>query len=584
MIRPTVGGVALALLVASDLSTAAAQTARPEPYALVAVRLDRAEDGPRGTLLLRDGRIQSVLEADAALPPGVRVVDGSDLLALPAFVDVHTRAGCETPEPVAQQDVPVETARDVRVDMRAANRKGIQPDFRAVDVFALDEASVKAWTDQGFGALLSAPGGQLLAGASTLASVREAAARDLVLEPVVHAHAAFRASGSGYPSTLMGYHAQLRQYFLDVQHHATLTQRFEQGRPGPRPPFDEELGAGLELLSGERLLVCQANGARDIERWLRLADEFGLRIAISGGREAWKLADRLALEGVPVLLGLDWGEEVEDPDGEKARKKRQDRDAEKARWSYDEPLDVLRARRARWEETRDCALRLHEAGVAFAFGTGGQKPKDLLGAVRTLVEVGLPAEVALEALTSRAAALVGATSRLGRLQAGMDATLTLWDGDPLVDKKAEPAWVFVDGFALERERKPKKEDEGSGEGPGEGVDASGTWTAAVSSEAGETTATMTLVMEEDGSVTGEYTAEMAGNTLASPLEGSVSGNELSLKGSFSFGENEVDFELTATIAGDGMEGTTLLHLPWTETPSRSDLKATRNPRREGGLR
>ena len=331
------------------------------------------------------------------------------------------------------------------------------------------------------------------------------------------------------------------------------------------------------------------------------------------------MAERLALLDVPVILTLEWGKEVEDPDPEEKKPEagekkpepgegepeKEDAEAEAApqeaapgkeddeesadpaeevSWEYEEPLGVRRARRARWEEVRDCALRLEEAGVRYAFGTNGGKPKDLLENVRALVEAGLAEEAALAALTVRAAAFVDAELRLGRLASGMDATLVLWDGDPLLDKKAEPAWVFVDGFGIERERKPKKEMKDGGAGPAGGVDATGTWTVQVTSERGVLEASMELVMTQDGAVTGEYTAEMGGMTMASDLEGSVSGAELELAGSFEFGESEVPFEIKATLDGDTMEGTSLARMPWVEDPEPSQLTAERDPRAEGGVR
>ena len=623
MIRPALRGVRLAALVAlfpaSILSAQAAP--RAEAYAIQNVRLERAEDGRRATLLLADGQIQAILEPEAALPFGMRVIDGAQLLALPAFIDAYTRTGCAAPAPVADQDKPVDVREDVGVDMRSANRKGIAPAFKAVEKLAFDEGTVKAWTDQGFGVLLAAPGGELLAGDSALAAVREAAVRDLVIRPAVHAHAAFEASGPGYPSTLMGYHAQLRQFFLDAGRQEELEQRYRQGRPGGRPAYDAELDAGRELCTGSRLLVCEAETARDVERWLGLAREFGLRIGIAGGRDAWKVADRLALDGVPVTLTLDWGEEVLDPakpDEQEKRKqgeKQEGADAEKApgeeqdtepaegqeqeekqekekesddeAWTYEEPFAVRAERRREWEERRNSGIGLHTAGVRLSFGTGAGKPADLMKNVRALVEAGLPAEAALDALTAGGALAVGAEKHLGALAPGMDATLCLWTGDPLTDEKAEPAWVFVDGFALERELKPEKK-KGEGGGPAEGVTAAGTWKLELRGEDAPQGVVLTLSMEEDGAVAGSYAFDLAdGTTQTSDVEGRLSGTELTLEGSFELGGETVTFTLTATLEGDALTGSSEFTLPWEDEPTQQELTGTRAPgapQRKGGLR
>ena len=61
------------------------------------------------------------------------------------------------------------------------------------------------------------------------------------------------------------------------------------------------------ILSGETVLLCDAESHRDMERWIKLSDEFGFEIAVSGGRDAWRLAETLANRDIPVVLTLDWG-------------------------------------------------------------------------------------------------------------------------------------------------------------------------------------------------------------------------------------------------------------------------------------
>ncbi|MFT5048819.1 MAG: hypothetical protein ACI8QZ_000206 [Chlamydiales bacterium] len=259
----------------------------PQPYALQGVRLS-LEDETLRTLILRDGLIEAVLDVGAQIPAGCKRLDGEGLIALPAFIDAYTHTGCETPEPAIDMDRPTAVIANAPIDMREANRKGIQPSFASVDVLALGDAGADAHRGTGFGLLLSAPAEQILSGKSALATTRDAAVRDVIVRAEVFQHAAFRASGSGYPSTVMGYHAQLRQLFYDAQRHEELTDRVAAGKRGARPNFDRDLDAGAELLGKRMRLVCEAESVRDIRRWMRLADEFGLQIAISGGREAWK--------------------------------------------------------------------------------------------------------------------------------------------------------------------------------------------------------------------------------------------------------------------------------------------------------
>ena len=47
----------------------------------------------------------------------------------------------------------------------------------------------------------------------------------------------FAARGSGYPTTLMGFHAQLRQAFHDARYHALRNARYYAGAADPRAGF-----------------------------------------------------------------------------------------------------------------------------------------------------------------------------------------------------------------------------------------------------------------------------------------------------------------------------------------------------------
>ena len=80
-----------------------------------------------------------------------------------------------------------------------------------------------------------------------------------------------------------------------------------------------------------------------------------------------------------------------------------------------------------WEEA------VPESGerVKFALASGGTR--EFLPNVRKAVAAGLPANVALEALTIRPAEMVGAGDILGSVEAGKIANLVVTNGDILSD-------------------------------------------------------------------------------------------------------------------------------------------------------
>jgi imidazolonepropionase-like amidohydrolase len=590
-----------ALLVAIAAAPALAQSPPPPQALLITnVHLDDGVEAPRVSILLEGGRVAEILEDGAELPAGVRVLDGDGSLALPAFVDAWTVAGIETPEPVAEQDAMSSLVGSVHIGMREANRKGLQPALRGASRFALEEDALEGYREQGFGAVHSAPSGQLLAGQTVVATLRDGALRDRVVTAGDFLAAELRASGQGYPSTLMGYLAHLRQFFLDARWHALRLERFAAGKMDPRPPHDPELEALQPVLAGERTLLARADEDADILRWLKFAAAQEVNLVVCGGREAWRVTDQLLASGVPVLLELDWGDEVEDPDAEEkpadapgeegheeippggegateappnpeagqgepdqepapeapdtaeaAEEPSEDPEAGAAaepNWIYEEPVAVRRERRRLWEERRDCALRLHEAGVPFAFATGAGSAADLVKNVRRLVELGLPEEAALAALTRSAADLVGAGRQLGRLERGRAACIALWSDSPFA-KKSRLTWLVVDG-----ELHTYADEEQAAAGPAEGVDASGTWEVAYEDQSGRP-ALLELNMAEDGSVEGSLSFERPdGSSSSAALSGQVAGRNLTLEGPIDLGNFQARIKVTGRLEGDSMSG------------------------------
>src|SRR5207244_4043862 len=92
-----------------------------------------------------------------------------------------------------------------------------------------------------------------------------------------------------------------------------------------------------------------------------------------------------------------------------------------------------------------------KAGVGFAL-VSGYAP-DFLAGVRKAIERGLPADVALRAVTLAPAEILGVADRLGSLETGKIGDVVVWTGDALA-KDTKAKMVFVDGQLYEPEDKP----------------------------------------------------------------------------------------------------------------------------------
>lgn len=565
-------------------------------WALTQVRLGDAEGAPIKTLLLAEGRIRAVLEPGAQLPPAARVVDANQMVALPGLVDAYALTGAAPLSIEAARDWPTDESADLYVDMRAANRRGIAPAAKVADRLTLDADLRGKWRGKGYTHLVLAPSSELLSGRSTLVVLRERATRELIVREQVFDHAGFDSTGSGYPGTLMGSMAQLRQFFMDARWVQELDRRQLAGKSGPRPPYDPDLRAIGTVLRKEQRLWCEAETSNDIDRWLRLADEFGFELGIVGGREAFQRAATLAARKIPVILTLNWGEEPPKPEEPKAapepEKKadadkpqdagaepvKSDKEAKPAdRFDYSVPRSVMAERRRRWEEQRAGARALLDAGVTVAFGSGKEGAGEILAKARTLVSEKVISEAqALAALSSQPLALAGASGASGRLEAGKGANLAVWTKHPLQDKDAKVAWLFAEGIAYEFEI----EDKASIGRPDEGVEIDGRWEVSYEQAEGRT-ALLSLEMDAEGKLKGSLRLRVPGASADNEVDvrGRMIGRKLSLEGSFNLGSFPVQISLDGTLEGEVVSGT----VKWkgSEREDSQKFRARRKPSHDG---
>jgi imidazolonepropionase-like amidohydrolase len=460
--------------VAATLPSLCPQTPFPNAYALVNGRVF-VGDGrvlEKATVLIRDGVIEAVGE-NLPLPSDAEIIQAGNLVIYPGFTDAHTTQGLKLPDWQPDQDEPPDTSVDAPPFMRLANRKGIRPELRAVDCLALDATTLVPYRQAGFTTALFAPSGGAINGTSVLVNLSGAPKRDCVVKPVVAMHFAFQMPRTvrGYPSSLMGIFAHLRQTLLDAHYWRAMQTAFENGS-GKRPPADESLIALQPVLNGTMPVIFDADSENDIRRAIKFADEFGLRLIISGGREAWKVADELAKRNIPVLVSLAFGPEPRRPSARRQPSERPqappellaepqaEEEAPMAEREEETEMTeaIFKERQHQWQERVANAAKLHQAGVLFAFTTRGTRNlSEFWQNLRRAIQAGLPKEVALRALTVNPAKLFGMDSHMGTVEAGKVANLVVMTGE-FTDEKAQVRYLFIDGRKFEpmRERVPSR--------------------------------------------------------------------------------------------------------------------------------
>jgi len=546
LLRPA-AAIAAGTLLAAPL---AAQRHVPDTYAITGAKIITVS-GPvleRGTIVIRDGLIAAV-GANAAVPADARIIDGTGLTVYPGFIDAYSSLGQATP---AAAGATAGAGRGGRGAAGAATPAtptgapnsnypvGLQPELQVVDALELEAGGFDAAHAAGLTAALTGAPTGIFRGQSALIDLGGNDVSAMVVRSPVAQNIGFARGGGGrggYPGSLMGAFAALRQELLDAQHYRDVKNAYDKNPRGARrPDFDASLQALQPVLAGQQPVIMQANTEREIVRALDLAREFNLRPIIAGGAEAYKVTARLKAENVPVLLSLSFPRAGAAPTGG-------------GRGGAVDPADPepLRMLRDRVMAPKGPGI-LAKDGVKFAFESGADFT-NMLANLRKAVDAGLPAEQALKALTWQPADLFGVSDRLGSIETGKIANLTITRGE-LFDPAGRVTQLFVDGKPVSI-TVPVTPSGGGGRGARPGSEASGAWSLSVSIDGRDHPVTLHIVQYDD-----EITGVIQG-TLGSAeiVEGAINTD-----GTFSFIANVAlrggteQAEFNGMIDKNGMHG------------------------------
>ena len=494
-----------------------AQRSAIDTYAITNARIVTVT-GPvieRGTVVIRNGLIAAA-GANINAPPDARVIDGAGLTVYPGLIDSYTNLALPEASPSPSPGggpggfFAAPPPRPVG-GPNSTQPVGLQPEVMVEDVIRPGGNQIESSRNVGVTTALTLPRTGIWMGQSALINLSGDTPQQMIVRSPVAMHIGFTPLRGTYPGSLMGVFATLRQMMLDAQRYRDSMQIYERNPRGTRrPDTDRSLAALVPVIEGRMPVVMLANSEREINRALDLAAEFKLRLIVAGGREADRVAERLAKQNVPVLLSLNL------PRRTTAAMPEADQ----------EPLRVLRDR----VEAQQTAGKLVKAGVRFAFQSGSLTDmSDLFVNARRVIENGLQSADAVRAFTIWPAQILGVENQLGSVEAGKIANLTVTRGD-LFDRNSRVAHVFIDGRPVDL--RP------AGSGPSR-ANLSGTWTVNVDLGQGDRAITLTLQQE----------AERLTGSIAGPLgAGEISNASVSSGG-------EVRFTAALNVEGQTKEAT-----------------------------
>lgn len=400
------------------------------------------EELPSATLVIRDGLIVAV-GADVPIPADAEIIDGAGLIVYPGFIDAASSSLLEPNRiPAPAPGRPIDFSRFALAATPPDNRKSLTPDFIAHEALKTDAALVETRRKLGVTSIHVAPVGRIAGGSGSLVSTSGLPLREaLVAGGTLPQFHLVGPQGEGYPATLMGATAHLRQAFLDADRYQLHHKLYSRNVSGvSRPAEDRVLTSLGEILEKKHPSMFVAQSRDEIHRALDFAFEHQLPALIWGGLEADRCIERLQKQSRGVVVQVNWGNEP-------VIETQKPADTLTADWK--DPLRFQQDKRDRWRRQVAVLKTLHEKQIRFALSSEGlADPADLMKSVRQAIVAGLPRTAALGALTRDAAGLIGQEQRLGTLAAGRLAHVVALNG-PFDDERSKVRLVFVDGLKFE---------------------------------------------------------------------------------------------------------------------------------------
>jgi imidazolonepropionase-like amidohydrolase len=426
-------------------------------YAIQGARIVTVSGQPidDGTIVIRNGLITAV-GSNVDVPAGAWVIDGSGKTVYPGLFDALTTLGHEA-APAPQGGFFGGGEGEIDEENHSwgpEDRPGTHSWESAADDMRAGDERFDDWRNHGFTSVLTTKDHGLVTGQAAVINLGSyTRPRELVVETPVAMRVKLQdRTFTGYPGSLMGSFAYLKQLYYDALHYGAVWADYEADPRGKaRPEWDITLEPIRQQLEEGWPVLFPAAGRKEVARAIETAAEMGVTPIVHGLHGGYDAADLLAASGVAAIVDLDWPTAPRNGDPEAVP-------------SLAELRLIDRA------PTTPAALA--RAGVRFAFTSGGaDEASGVLAGARHAVAQGLSEVDAIRALTLSPAEMFGVADRVGSIETGKIANVIVTDGS-LLAAGTRIETVFVDGERFEVAETMAGGTEGGDGGEGTGPDVS----------------------------------------------------------------------------------------------------------------
>lgn len=392
--------LALAVMMAFVCSLTAFSQSTPQAFTGAHIIPISDEPINNGVLIVQDGKIVTVGDADTRIPRGADVHDVSGKVLMPGLVDTHSHVG--------EGD-------------GGDYSSSLHPDVRIMDTINPRSKTFRKVVAGGLTSINIMPGsGLLMSGQTVYVKPKPADTIEemlIVVDEETGVYGGLKmANGTnplrsnGSPGTRAKSAAMVRELFIKAQEYQKKIEEAD-GDPDEMPARDLQMETLVEVLEGKRIVHNHTHRHDDILTAIRLADEFGYRLVLQHVSEAHKVADEIAKSGAQASIIA-----IDSPGGK---------------------LEAINMININGRE-------LEAVGVDVAFHTDDSivDSRFLIRSAALGVRNGMSREAALEALTLAGARMMDIDDRVGSLEEGKDADFIILSGDPFsVYTHVEQTWI-----------------------------------------------------------------------------------------------------------------------------------------------
>jgi len=352
--------------------------------------------GPEGILenvdILIDGSKIVKVEKNIEVGSDTETIDATNKFVYPGFIDAHCHIG------LFEESIGFEGN-----DGNEATNP-ITPELRAIDSINPMDISFSEALMGGVTTASTGPGSaNVIGGQFTIIKLAGKRVDDMIVKEYSAMKCAFGENpkrvyrGKG-PETRMSTAAKFRDTLFKAKEYLEKKEKAED--ESKKPAFNLQYEALIPVLKREVPLKAHAHRADDIFTSIRIAKEFDVLLTLEHCTEGHLIADILAKENYPAIVGPSFGNRVKFELKEK---------------TFITPKVLQEAGVKVAIMTDSPVIPLHHLNMCASYAVGA----------------GMDAYEAIKAITINPAEILGISDMVGSLESGKDADVVIWSGDAL---------------------------------------------------------------------------------------------------------------------------------------------------------